>query len=249
MRWFRPCSTRKPNLRCLTYRTLFSICANGLAGSRFWGRSPSGRFGNGLSEGRASFAQRVQRLSERHRLPASMTGSWTNTIPASADFPGIFRQDNKLMQALLIRSAHLWLPIGSQLRQAPFYCLMLFLICNLIRRKWNYGKTPDARLVSIGQVRASEIGEFLTERRQAAERLAGSEDIANYFSNLDLGMSVKYPPRSPIWLQLSAAFSRPWTRRNIRGNPPTCGWPSLTTTAWLSLRRWRAERVNTFADG
>ena len=35
-------------------------------------------------------------------------------------------------------------------------------------------------------------GKFLIERRQAAARLAGSEDIANYFSNLDLGMSVRY---------------------------------------------------------
>lgn len=81
-----------------------------------------------------------------------------------------------------------WLSIAA----GAFLLPMLFLIGNLYSSQVELRQNADARLVSIGQVRATEIGEFLTERRQAAERLAGSEDIANYFSNLDLGMSVKY---------------------------------------------------------
>src|SRR5260370_19597842 len=53
-------------------------------------------------------------------------------------------------------------------------------------------QNADGGLVSIGEGRGGEINDFLSERRQAAVRLAGSEDIANYFSNCDLGMSVGY---------------------------------------------------------
>ncbi len=94
-------------------------------------------------------------------------------------------------------------------------------------------QNADARLVSIGEARATEIGDFLIERRQAAVRLAGSEDIANYFSNLDLGMSVRYG----LFANLAAIerrFQATWTRRNIRVNSPICGWLSSTATAWPS---------------
>src|SRR3979490_2138828 len=47
---------------------------------------------------------------------------------------------------------------------------------------------------------------------------------------------------SPIWLQSSAAFRRPWTRRNIRANPPICGWLSSTATAWRNLTSARPAR-------
>ena len=69
---------------------------------------------------------------------------------------------------------------------------MFFLIGNLYSSQVELRQNADARLVSIGEARAAEIGDFLIERRQAAARLAASEDISNYFSNLDLGMSVKY---------------------------------------------------------
>lgn len=47
-------------------------------------------------------------------------------------------------------------------------------------------------MISVGDARAAEVSDFLNKRRQAAARLASSEDISNYFTNLDLGMSVKY---------------------------------------------------------
>ncbi|TYL70867.1 putative bifunctional diguanylate cyclase/phosphodiesterase [Bradyrhizobium cytisi] len=75
---------------------------------------------------------------------------------------------------------------------AAFLLSMLFLIGNLYTSQVELRQNADARLVSIGEARATEINDFLTERRQAAARLAASEDISNYFSNLDLGMSIKY---------------------------------------------------------
>jgi diguanylate cyclase (GGDEF)-like protein/PAS domain S-box-containing protein len=81
-----------------------------------------------------------------------------------------------------------WLSIAA----GAFLLSMFFLIGNLYSSQMELRQNADARLVSIGKARATEIGEFLIERRQAAVRLAGSENIANYFSNLDLGMSVRY---------------------------------------------------------
>ena len=81
-----------------------------------------------------------------------------------------------------------WLSIAA----GGFLLSMFYLIGNLYSSQVELRRNADARLVSIGKARATEIGEFLNERQQAAARLAGSEDIANYFSNLDLGMSVKY---------------------------------------------------------
>src|SRR3979411_689421 len=81
-----------------------------------------------------------------------------------------------------------WLLIAA----GAFLLSMFFLIGNLYSSQVELRQNADARLVSIGEARATEIREFLIERRQAAARLAASEDISNYFSNLDLEMSVKY---------------------------------------------------------
>ena len=81
-----------------------------------------------------------------------------------------------------------WLLIAA----GAFLLSMLFLIGNLYTSQLELRRNADARLVSIGGARAGEISDFLIERRQAAVRLAASEDISNYFSNLDLGMSVRY---------------------------------------------------------
>src|ERR1700704_5247991 len=81
-----------------------------------------------------------------------------------------------------------WLLIAA----GAFLLSMFFLIGNLYSSQVELRQNADARLVSIGETRATEIREFLIERRQAAARLAASEDISNYFSNLDLGMSVRY---------------------------------------------------------
>lgn len=90
--------------------------------------------------------------------------------------------------SLIKFSRSLWLSIAA----GAFLLPMFFLIGNLYSSQVELRQNADARLVSIGKTRATEIADFLIERRQAAARLAGSEDIANYFSNLDLGMSVKY---------------------------------------------------------
>jgi hypothetical protein len=81
-----------------------------------------------------------------------------------------------------------WLLIAA----GAFLLSMFFLIGNLYSSQVELRQNARARLVSIGEARAAEIGDFLIERRQVAARLAASEDISNYFSNLDLGMSVKY---------------------------------------------------------
>jgi diguanylate cyclase (GGDEF)-like protein/PAS domain S-box-containing protein len=81
-----------------------------------------------------------------------------------------------------------WLLIAA----GAFLLSMFFLIGNLYTSQVELRKNADARLLAIAEARATEISDFLTERRQAADRLAASEDISNYFSNLDLGMSVKY---------------------------------------------------------
>ena len=96
------------------------------------------------------------------------------------------------MQSSLIRFSRSLAPHWLSIAAGAFLLSMCFLIANLYSSQMELRQNADARLVSIGEARATEIAEFLIERRQAAVRLAGSEDIANYFSNLDLGMSVRY---------------------------------------------------------
>ena len=96
-----------------------------------------------------------------------------------------------MMSSLITFSRSLaarWVLIAA----GAFVLSMFFLIGNFYKSQVELRQNADARLVSIGEVRAAEISDFLTERRQAAMRLAASEDISNYISNLDLGMSVKY---------------------------------------------------------
>src|ERR1700716_3375116 len=96
------------------------------------------------------------------------------------------------MQSLLISFGRSLAPRSLLIAAGAFLLSMFFLIGNLYSSQVELRQNADARLVSIGEARATEIGEFLIGRRQAATRLAASEDISNYFSNLDLGMSVKY---------------------------------------------------------
>src|ERR1700682_5835173 len=96
------------------------------------------------------------------------------------------------MQSSLIRFSRSLAPHWLSIAAGAFLLSMFFLIGNLYSSQMELRQNADARLVSIGEARATEISDFLSERRQAAVRLAGSEDIANYFSNLDLGMSVRY---------------------------------------------------------
>jgi diguanylate cyclase (GGDEF)-like protein/PAS domain S-box-containing protein len=96
------------------------------------------------------------------------------------------------MQSLLISFARSLAPRWLLIAAGAFLLSMFFLIGNLYSSQVELRQNANARLLSIGEARATEIGEFLIERRQAATRLAASEDIFNYFSNLDLGMSVKY---------------------------------------------------------
>src|SRR5580704_10647478 len=96
------------------------------------------------------------------------------------------------MQSWLISFGRSLAPRWLLIAAGAFLLSMFFLIGNLYTSQVELRQNADARLVSIGEARATEISDFLTERRQAAARLASSEDIANYFSNLDLGMSVKY---------------------------------------------------------
>jgi diguanylate cyclase (GGDEF)-like protein/PAS domain S-box-containing protein len=96
------------------------------------------------------------------------------------------------MQSSLISFSRSLAPHWLSIAAGAFLLSMFFLIGNLHSSQVELRQNADARLVSIGEARATEIGEFLIERRQAAARLAASEDISNYFSNLDLGMSVRY---------------------------------------------------------
>jgi diguanylate cyclase (GGDEF)-like protein/PAS domain S-box-containing protein len=96
------------------------------------------------------------------------------------------------MRSSLISFGRCLAPYWLSIAAGAFLLSMLVLLGNLYSSQMELRQNADARLVSIGEARATEIGEFLIERRQAAVRLAGSDDIANYFSNLDLGMSVKY---------------------------------------------------------
>jgi diguanylate cyclase (GGDEF)-like protein/PAS domain S-box-containing protein len=75
---------------------------------------------------------------------------------------------------------------------AAFLLSVLFLIGSLYSSQTQLRRNSDARFASISAARAGEIGAFFAERRQAASRLASSDDVSNYFSNVDLGMSVKY---------------------------------------------------------
>ena len=176
-----------------------------------------------------------------------MTGSWTNTIPASAAFFRNFLR--RQIDASLRRSVlygH-WLRAGCSIAAGAFLLSMFFLIGNLYSSQVELRQNADARLVSIGEARAAEIGEFLIGRRQAAARLAASEDISNYFSNLDLGMSVKYG----LFANLAAIerrFQTTMDEEKYQGQPAYLrlaffdhnGWRKLTSArpTRQRLRRW-----------
>jgi diguanylate cyclase (GGDEF)-like protein/PAS domain S-box-containing protein len=96
------------------------------------------------------------------------------------------------MQPSLIRFGRSLAPHWLSIAAGAFLLSMFFLIGNLYSSQMELRQNADTRLISIGEARATEISDFLSERRQATVRLAASEDIANYFSNLDLGMSVRY---------------------------------------------------------
>jgi hypothetical protein len=99
-----------------------------------------------------------------------------------------------------------WLLIAA----GAFLLSMLFLVGNLYSSQVELRQDADARLVSIGKLRAAAIGDFLIGRRQAAERLASSEDIANYFSNLDLTTaSFKLTSARPARRHLRRRVTRP----------------------------------------
>lgn len=95
----------------------------------------------------------------------------------------------RLPLASLCRSLALRWPL---MVATAFLVSVLFLIGSLYSSQIQLRRNADARFASIGAARAAEIGDFFVERRQAALRLATSDDISNYFSNLDLGMSVRY---------------------------------------------------------
>ena len=141
-----------------------------------------------------------------------------------------------------------WLPHWLSIAAGAFLLPMFFLIGNLYSSQVELRQNADARLVSIGKVRATEIGEFLTERRQAAERLARSEDIANYFSNLDLGMSVKYG----LFANLAAIerrFQSTVAEEKYQGQPAYLRLAFFDQNGMAQVDVGAAERVNTFADG
>src|ERR1700682_4046373 len=96
------------------------------------------------------------------------------------------------MQSSPIRLCRSLAPRWLSIAAGAFLLSMFFLIGNLYSSQVELRQNADARLVSIGEARAAEISDFLIERPPAAARLAASEDISNYFSNLDLGMSVRY---------------------------------------------------------
>jgi diguanylate cyclase (GGDEF)-like protein/PAS domain S-box-containing protein len=107
-----------------------------------------------------------------------------------------------------------WLLVAA----GAFLLSMYFLIGNLYSSQVELRQNADARLVSIGEARAAEIGDFLTGLRQTAARLAASEDISNYLSNLDLGMSVKYG----LFANLAAIdrrFKATMDEENYQGQP------------------------------
>ena len=79
------------------------------------------------------------------------------------------------MQSLLISFGRSLAPRWLLIAAGAFLLSMFFLIGNLYSSQVELRQNADARLVSIGEARATEIGDFLIERRQAATRLAASE--------------------------------------------------------------------------
>ncbi|HEY0218273.1 MAG TPA: EAL domain-containing protein [Afipia sp.] len=96
------------------------------------------------------------------------------------------------MRSSLISFARSMAPRWPLIAAGGFLLSMFLLTGNLYSSQVELRQNADGRMISVGDARAAEIGDFLSERRQAAARLASSEDISNYFTNLDLGMSVKY---------------------------------------------------------
>ena len=81
-----------------------------------------------------------------------------------------------------------WLLIAAGM----FSLSMVVMTANLYSSQVELRRNADARLIATSDARAAAIGDFIKERRQDVVRLAGSDAVADYFGNLDLGMSVKY---------------------------------------------------------
>src|ERR1700737_3232633 len=72
------------------------------------------------------------------------------------------------MQSSLIRFSRSLAPHWLSIAAGAFLLSMFFLIGNLYSSQMELRQNADARLVSIGEARAAEISDFLSERRQAA---------------------------------------------------------------------------------
>ncbi|MCW2275857.1 EAL domain-containing protein [Rhodoblastus acidophilus] len=84
--------------------------------------------------------------------------------------------------------ANHWLLIAAGI----FSLSMVVMTANLYSSQVELRGNADARLIATSDARSAAIGDFIRERRQDVIRLAGSDVIADYFGNRDLGMSVKY---------------------------------------------------------
>ncbi|HEY0234629.1 MAG TPA: EAL domain-containing protein, partial [Afipia sp.] len=96
------------------------------------------------------------------------------------------------MRSSLISFGRSLAPRWPLIAAGGFLLSMFLLTGNLYSSQVELRQNADARTIAAGDARAAEFGDLLNERRQDAARLASSEDISNYFTNLDLGMSVKY---------------------------------------------------------
>ncbi len=152
------------------------------------------------------------------------------------------------MQSSLIRFARSLAPRWLLIAAAAFLLSMFFLIGNLYTSQVELRQNADARLVSIGEARAAEISDFLMGRRQAATRLAASEDISNYFSNLDLGMSVKYG----LFANLAAIelrFQATLDEEKYQGQPAYLRLAFFDRDGSAHVDIGASGVVNAFADG
>ena len=74
------------------------------------------------------------------------------------------------MKYSLVRFGRSLAPHWLLLVGAAFLSAIFLLIGNLYTSQVELRQNADARLVTIGEARAAEISDFLTERRQAAAR-------------------------------------------------------------------------------
>ena len=92
----------------------------------------------------------------------------------------------------------------------------VLLLSNVYSSQSQLRAEKDLRIVADSKRRAVAVADLIAERRNATVELAESSEIANYFVNKSLGMSLRYGLNANLYA-IEERFRRQMERSNLRG--------------------------------